>query len=78
VLRIIQDNSDSNKLKLEVYDNNYSGDTRYVYVTRSETHWYTFNWTQWTNDYVYEFKYDKNGDGELENINYSVSYVEFN
>ncbi|MCR4581189.1 MAG: VWA domain-containing protein [Bacilli bacterium] len=77
-IKLIQDNKDANKFVIEVYDNNFPGETRYVYVTRSETHWYNFNWTQWTNDYVYEFKYDKNGDGELENINYSVSYVEFN
>ena len=77
-IKLIQDNNDANKFIIEVYDNNFPGETRYVYVTRSETHWYKFDWTQWTNDYVYEFKYDKNGDGELEDIDYGVSYVEFN
>ena len=76
VLRIIQDNSDSNKFKLEVYDNNYSGDTRYVYVTRSKFSQWAFGITAWTNDYQYSFKYDKDNDGTLDDIKMDLSYIE--
>ena len=75
-IRLIQDNSDSNKFKIEVYDNNYSGETRYVYVTRSKFSKWAFSVTAWTNEYQYSFKYDYDDDGTLDDINVDLSYIE--
>lgn len=76
--RLIQDTNDSNKYKIEVYDNNYPGETRYIEVTRSKYSKFALNYTAWTNEYNYEFKYDTNNDGTAEDISVQISYPEIN
>jgi hypothetical protein len=59
-IKLIQDINDANKFKIEVYDNNYNGETRYVLLTRKKglfnnyiykTLYYNYN--QLALDYVY-------------------------
>lgn len=71
-VRLIQDLEDSNKFKLEVYDNNYPGEVRYIEITRTKYNKIQLNYTAWTNEYEYKFKY--NG----EKIPVDLSLVEVN
>lgn len=57
-VRLIQDLEDANKFKLEVYDNNYPGETRYIEIKRNKYNKIQLNYTAWTNEYNYTFKYD--------------------
>lgn len=65
-VRLIQDNSDANKFKLEIYDNNYPGERRYIEVTRSK---YTNVIKKWlyedNSDYAYSFKYEDYNDKKI-------------
>ena len=56
-VRLIQDLEDANKFKLEVYDNNYPGEVRYIEITRNKYNKIQLNYTAWTNEYEYKFKY---------------------
>ena len=76
LLRVIQDNNNLDNYKIEIYDNNYSGDTRYIHVTRSKFSKYAIGITAWTNEYQYSFKYDKDNDGNLDDIKLDLSYIE--
>ena len=62
-IRLIQDINDANKFKIEIYDNNYPGETRYINVTRNKFSKFTIDYTAWVNEYNYTFTYgeDKNG-----------------
>lgn len=66
-IRLIQDMEDANKFKIEVYDNNYSGETRYIEVTRTKFNKIQLNFTAWTNEYKYDFIYDKDNKPETDN-----------
>ena len=77
-IRLIQDTNDANKYKIEVYDNNYPGETRYIEVTRSKYSKFVLDYTAWTNEYNYEFKYDMDDDGTMEDISVRISYPEIN
>lgn len=72
--RLIQDINDSNKFKIEVYDNNYPGEVRYIEVTRNKYSKIALDYTAWTNEYNYKFKYDTNNDGTAEDISVQLSY----
>lgn len=71
-IRLIQNIDDANKFKLEVYDNNYPGETRYIEVTRSKYSKFQLNYTAWTNDYNYQFSYDGDNDVPID-----LSYPEY-
>lgn len=77
-IRLIQDTDDSNKFKIEVYDNNFPGETRYIEVTRSKySKWQAvseLSITPLTNTYNYTFMYDFNDDYELEDTTVQLSY----
>ncbi len=57
-IRLIQDINDSNKFKIEVYDNNYHGETKYIDVIRNKYNKFTLDFTAWTNKYNYTFSYN--------------------
>lgn len=59
--RLLRDNDDSNKFKIEVYDNNYPGEIRYIDVTRTKMA-KGISITTWNNEYQYTFNYDDNKD----------------
>lgn len=75
-IRLIQDNENPNEFKIEIYDSNCPDEARYIHMTRTETHWYDFNYTRWTNDYYYTFTYDKDYDGVEKELELSV-YSEY-
>lgn len=71
-IRLIQDNSDSNKFKLEIYDNNHSGTSRYIEVTRSKYSNIIKKWW-YGNEYSYTFKYEDYGN---KNISVELNYAD--
>lgn len=77
-IRLIHDTDDSNKFKIEVYDNNFPGETRYIEVTRSKySKWQAlteFSITPLTNNYNYTFTYDSDGNDEAEDTTVQLSY----
>ena len=77
-IKLIQDTQDSNKFKIEVYDNNYPGETRYIEVNRSKFSKFQLNSTAWTNEYNYKFKYDTDNDGIAEDLTVQLRYPEIN
>ena len=77
-IRLIQDINDSNKFKIEVYDNNFPGETRYIEVTRSKFSKWQLNFVAWTNEYEYTFKYDANGDEKKEELDIGLCYPNVN
>ena len=70
-IRLIQDNDNANKFKLEIYDSNHPGKRRFINVTRSKTKKLSLDYTAWTNDYEYSFKYE---DYENKNIGVKLNY----
>lgn len=55
-IRILRDNKDSNKFKIEVYDSNYPGETRYINAER--TKYNIKGLEEYTNEYQFTFHYD--------------------
>jgi len=72
-IRLIQDINDANKFKIEVYDNNFPGETRYINVTRNKYSKFAWNYTAWTNEYNYTFNYDEMNDGTAEELSVQLS-----
>lgn len=72
-IRLIQDINDTNKFKIEVYDNNYPGETRYIEVTRKKFNKVQLNYTAWANEYSYKFEYDYDNNGTKDSITVEVS-----
>lgn len=74
-IRLIQDNSDSNKFKLEIYDNNHSGTSRYIEVTRSKYSNIIKKWwhSDYDSEYSYTFKYEDYGN---KNISVELNYAD--
>ena len=62
-IKLIQDNDDSNKFKIEVYDNNYPGKPRYITMLRSKLSKVQLDYSAWINEYNYTFTYDSDDDG---------------
>ena len=61
-----------------MYDNNYPGETRYIEVTRSKFNKFQLNFTAWTNEYEYTFKYDTDNDGVMEELDVGLNYPNVN
>lgn len=76
-LRLIQDINDANQFKIEVYDNNYPGSTKYIEVRRKKYSKFTLNYTAWTNKYSYSFRYDIYN-GNFKDVSVQLDYVEIN
>ena len=71
--RLIQDNEDGNLFYLEVYDNNFPGEKKYIEIYRSKMNKIQFSYTAWTNDYDFSFKYDEDNDGTTKETSVSLS-----
>jgi len=67
-VRLIQDNNDSNTFKLEIYDNNYPGEIRYINITRSKLSNIIKKWwhSDYDSEYTYTFKYEDYGDKNID------------
>lgn len=74
-IKLIQDKDNANKFKLEIYDNNYPKETRYIEVTRKKYNKVQLNYTAWTNEYNYTFLYDSDNDGKKEDTTVTVRNV---
>lgn len=74
IIRLIQSSTDANQFYLEIYDNNYPGETKYIKMTRSKMNKIQLSYTAWTNDYSYAFEYDKKNDGNFESISVVLSF----
>lgn len=72
-IRLIQDISNANRFKIEVYDNNFPGETKYITVTRSKYNKIQLDYTAWVNEYDYTFTYDSNNDGVEEKTTVKLS-----
>lgn len=66
-VRLIQDNNNSNKFKLEIYDSNYPGTRRYIEVSRSKLSNIVKDWwyADYKSEYVYSFKYEDYGNKNI-------------
>ena len=73
-IKLISDTNDANKFKIEVYDNNYPGETRYIEVSRSKYNKFVLDYTAWVNEYEYTFYYDANNDGKAEKTDLQIRY----
>jgi Predicted amidophosphoribosyltransferases len=70
--KLLRDNEDSNKFKIEVYDNNYPGEVRYIEVTRNKIAGFNImKQATWNSEYQYTFSYGDKKDIRVtvENLN---------
>ncbi len=75
-VRLIQDLEDANLFKLEIYDNNHPGVSRYVQLKRKKYNKIALNFTAWTNEYSYTVGYDFDDDGTWNKMSAYVSEAE--
>lgn len=61
--KLFIDAQDNNKYAIEVYDNNFPGETRYIHMTQTKNVFDLLTASTWFANYQYSFKYDSNGDG---------------
>lgn len=76
-VRLIQDNTDSNKLKLEIYDNKFPGEKKYIEIKRKKYSNIIQKWWNgdYNSEYSYSFSYDDYGD---KNISVELNYATIN
>ena len=70
-IRILRNNEDSNKFKIEIYDNNYPGETKYIEATRYKMV-KSIAYESWFNEYDYEFSYQ----GEDVSVGLSIPVIQ--
>lgn len=81
-ISILQDSTDKNYFLIQVYDNNYPQEIRYLYMRRTPCFSETVdaNGTRYRNKYSYSFVYDENMNGLIdadEETTLSICYPNF-
>ena len=76
--KLFVDANDNNKYKVEIYDNRFHGETRYINLTRKKqsVEWYTYIsglFVGNASDYQYSFTYDIDDDGKYDEVEISFS-----
>ena len=80
--KLFVDVNDNNKYKIEIYDSNFHGQTRYINLVRKKqsVKWYSYVsgiFVGNSSDYQYFFTYDINGDRTAEEVEISLSVPKF-
>lgn len=67
-VRLIQENNEADKFKLEIYDNNHPGERQYIEVTRSKLSNIVKDWWHgdFDSEYVYSFTYEDYGKNNID------------
>lgn len=71
--KLFVDVNDNNKYIIEVYDNNFAGEKRYINMSRTKSKFDITSASTWFAIYQYTFTYDSNNDGAEENTTVSLS-----
>lgn len=71
--KLFVDANDNNKYIIEVYDNNFTGETRYIHMTRTKNVLDIMSFSTWFANYQYTFTYDSNNDGVEEETEVLIS-----
>ena len=76
--KLFVDVNDNNKYKIEVYDNNFAGEKRYINMSRTKSKFDITSASTWFAIYQYTFTYDSNNDGVEEDttVNLSIPTIE--